>query len=89
MKKFSKEHIKKLLGEAPIIAPELIEEFYDALNTGGVNAVNTLFRTKGTFDPNFQDKKAVIEYIVLMKEFSGMELTLEEQVIADLNKNKN
>ena len=89
MKKFSLEDIIKLFGQAPTMAPELIEEFYDASNTGGVDGVNTLFRTKGTFDPNFKDKKAVIEYIVLMKEFSGMELTLEEQVIADLNKNKN
>tara|TARA_R110000868_G_scaffold355845_4_gene617430 strand:+ start:308 stop:616 length:309 start_codon:yes stop_codon:yes gene_type:complete len=89
MRKFSKEDIIKLFGDAPVIAPELIEEFYDALNTGGVDGVNELFRTKGTFDPNFKDKKAVIDYIVLMKQFSGMELTLEEQVIADLNKNKN
>lgn len=89
MKKFSKEDIIRLFGDAPVIAPELIEEFYDALNTDGVEGVNELFRTKGTFDPNFKDKKAVIDYIVLMKQFSGMKLTLEEQVIADLNKNKN
>ncbi len=89
MKKFTKDNIQKLFGQAPIIAPELIEEFYNVLETGGVDAVNTLFRTKGTFDPKFKDKKSVIEYIVLMKQFSGMELTLEEQAIANLNKHKN
>jgi hypothetical protein len=89
MKGFSKDDIKKLFGEAPIIAPELIEEFYEALDKGGVDAVNTLFRTKGTFDPNFKDKKAVIDYIVLMKQFSGMDLTLQEQSVFDMIRNKN
>ena len=89
MKKFSKDDIQKLFGEAPIIAPELIDEFYEALDKGGVDAVNTLFRTKGTFDPKFKDKKAVIDYIVLMKQFSGMDLTLQEQSVFDMICNKN
>jgi len=89
MRKFSKEDIIKLFGDAPVIAPELINEFYDALNTGGVEGVNGLFRTKGTFDPNFKDKKAVIDYIVLMKRFSGIELTPEEEAVDGLDRNKN
>ncbi len=86
---FSKERVKELIGEAPIIAPELIDELYEALNKGGVQAVNALFKTKGTFDPNFKDKKAVIDYIVLMKRFSGIELTPEEEAVDGLNRNKN
>lgn len=83
MKKFSKEHIKQLWGEAPVIAPELINEFYEALEEGGYRAVNTLFATRGTFNPKFESREAVIGYIVTMKQFSGIMLTPEEKAVQE------
>ncbi len=83
MTKFSKEHIEHLLGEAPAIAPELINEFYEALEEGGYEAVNTLFATKGTFNPEFKSRTDVIGYIVTMKQFSGIMLTPEEKAVQE------
>jgi hypothetical protein len=89
MKKFSTEEVIKLFSDAPDIAPELISEIYITLEEGGVEAVNDLFATKGTFNPDFKDKSAVIDFIVLMKKFSLMELTVKEEAVFNMRLNKN
>ena len=80
-KKFDPDKIIELLKKAPTIAPELIDEIYTTLKNGGVEAVNTLFQTKGTFNPKFKDKKSILEYIIIMKNFSGITLDVNEKAV--------
>jgi hypothetical protein len=86
--RFAGKDIERIFQNAPTMGPELIKEFYEALEKGGVAAVNNLFASKGTFNPDFKKKQDVIEYIVLMKKVSKMPLTLEEEAIANLNRYK-
>ena len=65
----------------PSIAPSTINEIYEALENGGVEGVNRFFATKGTFNPHFEDRSAVIGFIALMKKFVGILLTPEEKVV--------
>lgn len=89
MKKFSKEHIEQLFNAAPQIAPELLEEFYDALEKDGVKALNALMAEKGTFNPHFTDKQQALEFIILMKQFSRLPLTAEEQAVYNMIRHRN
>ena len=77
--KFSKEHILELWESAPDMAPELINEIYEALEENGVSGVNTLFMTRGTFNPNFKERKDVLGFVATMKNFSRIMLTEEER----------
>lgn len=86
---FSKEDVVRIYNEASDIGPELIDEIYETLNHGGVAVVNSLFARKGTFNPDFKNRRAVIEFIALMKQFAGMNLTPEELAIASLKQSKN
>jgi len=78
MKKWSKEKIEKILDDAPKISPSLINEIYEALEDGGVDGVNILFSTRGTFNPKFKDRTEVIGFIVVIKKLVGTMLTPEE-----------
>ncbi|WP_406684331.1 hypothetical protein N1F78_00970 [Seonamhaeicola sp. MEBiC1930] len=89
MRKFSKEEITRMFNEAPKIAPELIDEIYEVLEKDGVEAVNTLFDTKGTFNPNFNNKQAVIDFISIMKKFSQLKLTPKEEAVLNMRVSKN
>jgi len=81
MRKFSKENIERIIDDAPIIAPNLINEIYEALEEGGSEGVNILFSTRGTFNPKFEDREAVIGFVVTAKRFSGIMLTPEEKAV--------
>lgn len=81
MRKFSKEEFEQLIDDAPLIAPNLINEIYEELEEGGVEGVNILFSTRGTFNPHFVDREAVISFVVTTKRFSGIMLTPEEKVV--------
>lgn len=78
MKKWSKENIEKILHDAPTISPSLINEIYEAMEDGGVDGVNILFTTRGTFNPKFKDRTEVIRFIVIIKQLVGTLLTPEE-----------
>ncbi len=89
MRKFSKGEIIKIFNDAPKIAPELIDEIYEVLEKDGVEAVNTLFDKKGTFNPNFESKQAVIDFIAIMKKFSQIKLTAKEEAVLNMRGSKN
>jgi hypothetical protein len=78
MKKWSKENIVKILDDAPKVSASLINEIYEALEDGGVDGVNILFSTRGTFNPKFKDRTEVIRFIVIIKQLAGTLLTPEE-----------
>lgn len=81
MRKFSKEDIERIIDDAPLIAPSLINEIYEALEEDGAEGVNILFSTRGTFNPHFEDREAVIGFVVTAKQFSGIILTPEEKAV--------
>lgn len=89
LERFSDEDVVRIYNESFDIGPDLIEEIYETLNHGGVAVVNSLFARKGTFNPDFKNRRAVLEFIITMKRFSGIELTREEMVVASLKQSKN